>query len=264
MKRGLFSFLQVVILLCAMGCAAVEPSQFDNLSLGVPGKADVVIDREGFAVGFSNEKKQALWVIYKLKAEELGDFGIKRTNRFQTDPQIPASALPSDYTKSGYDRGHLAPAADMAFSLRTMTESFLMSNMSPQKPQCNRGVWKRLEEQVRDFAAAEKEIYIVTGPIFLPEDTITIGDGQVAVPSYYYKVVYDLTPPRKMIGFILPNDGSKYSLRDFAVTVDAVEKATGLDFFSLVPKAEQDALESTITVKDWHWRETLPQRRTHE
>lgn len=261
MKRGLFRFLQVMLLLCAVGCAAVEPLQFDNLTLGDPGKADVIIDRKGFAVGFSNEKKQALWVIYKLTAEELGDFGIKRTNRFRPDPEIAASALPADYTKSGYDRGHLAPAADMAFSLQTMQDSFLMSNMSPQKPQFNRGIWKRLEEQIRDFAVAEKEIYVVTGPIFLPEDTITVGASQVAVPSYYYKVVYDLTPPRKMIGFILPNEGGKKSLRDFAVTVDAVEKATGLDFFSLVPNPEQDALEGTITVSDWLWRVPAAKKR---
>ncbi len=254
MKKSLRCWAHVLILSFAAVCAAGEPEAFDNLTLGDPGKADVIIDRDGFAVGFSNEKKQALWVIYKLTAEELGDFGIKRTNRFRPDPEIAASALPADYTKSGYDRGHLAPAADMAFSLQTMQDSFVMSNMSPQKPQFNRGIWKRLEEQIRDFAVVEKEIYVVTGPIFLPEDTITIGSNQVAVPSYYYKVVYDLTPPRKMIGFILPNEGGKKSLRDFAVTVDAVEKATGLDFFSLVPKTEQDALEGTITVNDWHWR----------
>lgn len=261
MKKSLRCWVHVLIFAFPSVCVAVEPETFDNLTLGDPGKADVIIDRKGFAVGFSNEKKQALWVIYKLTAEELGDFGIKRTNRFRPDPQIAASALPADYTKSGYDRGHLAPAADMAFSLQTMQDSFVMSNMSPQKPQFNRGIWKRLEEQIRDFAAVEKEIYVVTGPILLPEDTTTVGASQVAVPSYYYKVVYDLSPPRKMIGFILPNEGGKKSLRDFAVTVNAVEKATGLDFFSLVPNPEQDALEGTITVSDWLWRVPAAKKR---
>ena len=110
-----------------LGCSGLEPDkfEFDNLAVGNPGHADVVIDRHGFAVGFCNEKRQALWVIYKLEAVELKSHGINRTNRFRPDPQIPASAHPADYTQTGYDRGHLAPAADMAFSLQTMKDSFL-------------------------------------------------------------------------------------------------------------------------------------------
>ena len=145
----------------------------------------------------------------------------------------------------------LAPAADMAFSVQTMADSFFMSNMSPQKPAFNRGIWKRLEEQVRQIAIREKAIYVVTGPILPKKKTVTIGANQVTVPTYYYKVIFDLTPPRKMIGFILPNEGSDRPLEDFAVTVDVVEKATGLDFFSALPKAVQKRLESTITVSAW-------------
>jgi endonuclease G len=156
-----------------------------------------------------------------------------------------------DYRRSGYDRGHLAPAADMAFSVQTMADSFFMSNMSPQKPAFNRGIWKRLEEQVRQIAIREKAIYVVTGPILPKKKTVTIGANQVTVPTHYYKVIFDLTPPRKMIGFILPNEGSDRPLEDFAVTVDVVEKATGLDFFSALPKAVQERFESTISISAW-------------
>ena len=89
----------------------------------------------------------------------------------------------------------------------------------------------------------------MTGPILPKKKTVTIGANQVTVPTHYYKVIFDLTPPRKMIGFILPNEGSDESLATFAVTVDAVEKATGLNFFSKVPKEEQERLERTISVK---------------
>ena len=145
----------------------------------------------------------------------------------------------------------LAPAADMAFSVQTMADSFFMSNMSPQKPAFNRGIWKRLEEQVRQIAIREKAIYVVTGPILPKKKTVTIGANQVTVPTHYYKVIFDLTPPRKMIGFILPNEGSDRPLEDFAVTVDVVEKATGLDFFSSLPQAVQKRLESTISISAW-------------
>ncbi len=229
-------------------------SRYDNLRLGVPGKADTIIDREGYALGYIEHHEQPAWVIYKLTRVEATTKAAKRGNDFREDPQIPTgSATLADYRRSGYDRGHLAPAADMAFSVRTMSESFYLSNMSPQRPKFNRGVWKDLEEQVRRFAIAEGEIMVVTGPILPKTKSITIGNNKVTVPTHYYKVIYDLTPPQKMIGFILPNEGSKRPVQDFAVTVDAVEAATGLDFFLLVPQPEQERMESTISVRDWRW-----------
>ena len=229
-------------------------SRYDNLSFGIPGKADCIVDREGFALGYIEYHEQPAWVIYKLTRAEIQTQVARRTNRFREDPEIPTgSATNADYRKSGYDRGHLAPAADMAFSVQTMADSFFFSNMSPQVPAFNRGIWKRLEEQVRKFALQEGEIMVVTGPVLPKEKSITIGNNKVTVPDRYYKVVYDLTPPQKMIGFIIPNNGSTRPLQDFAVTVDAVEKETGLNFFSLVPRQEQDRLESTITLDAWSW-----------
>lgn len=232
----------------------VASSRYDNLSFGIPGKADCIVDREGFALGYIEYHEQPAWVIYKLSRAEVQTQVARRTNRFREDPEIPTgSATNADYRKSGYDRGHLAPAADMAFSVQTMADSFFFSNMSPQVPAFNRGIWKRLEEQVRKFALQEGEIMVVTGPVLPKEKSITIGNNKVTVPNRYYKIVYELTPPQKMIGFIIPNNGSTRPLQDFAVTVDAVEKETGLNFFSLVPRQEQDRLESTITLDAWSW-----------
>ena len=226
-----------------------------NLAFGVPGKADTIIDREGYALGYIERHEQPAWVIYPLTAEKVKNKVAKRSGQFKPDPEIPTgSATPADYHKSGYDRGHLAPAADMAWSEKAMSDSFYMSNMSPQVPAFNRGIWAKLEAQVRVFAVAEKEIYVVTGAILPKEPNLTIGANRVTVPTHYYKVVYDLTPPQKMIAFILPNAGSDQPLQSFAVTVDAAEAATGLDFFSLIPKAEQERLESTITIEAWCWK----------
>ena len=249
-------FLKIFITLCLVLLASCrtlcQNPQYDNLSFGIPGKADTIVDRPGYALGYSEYHEQAAWVIYVMTREEATTKVAKRTDKFRSDPQIPTgSATSSDYRRSGYDRGHLAPAADMAFSGQTMADSFFMSNMSPQKPAFNRGIWKDLEALVRYFAITERKIVVVTGPILPKEKTVTIGANKVTVPTHYYKVIFDLTPPQKMIGFILPNEGSDEPLAAFAVTVDTVEKATGLDFFSKVPKEEQERLERTISVKAW-------------
>ena len=232
----------------------IRNPQFDNLSYGVPGAADSIIEREGYALGYIEKHEQPAWVQYIMIAEEVSRRAAKRGDDFRPDPEIPTgSATPQDYTRSGYDRGHLAPAVDMSFSVKTMSESFYMSNMSPQAPQFNRGIWSKLEKQVRHFATKEKRIVVVTGPILPVEKTITIGSNRVTVPQYYYKLIYDTTPPEKMIGFVLPNKGSSADLRTFVVTVDRVEELTGLDFFSAVPKKKQEQLERTITVENWDW-----------
>ena len=249
-------FLKIFITLCLVLLASCrtlcQNPQYDNLSFGVPGKADIIIDRPGYALGYIEYHEQPAWVIYIMTQTEATTKVAKRTNKFRSDPEIPTgSATTGDYRRSGYDRGHLAPAADMAFSGQTMADSFFMSNMSPQKPAFNRGIWKELEALVRYFAITERKIVVVTGPILPKKKSVTIGTNQVTVPTHYYKVIFDLTPPQKMIGFILPNEGSDEPLATFAVTVDAVEKATGLDFFSKVPKEEQERLERTISTKAW-------------
>ena len=227
----------------------------DNLAFGIPGPADCIIDREGYALGYVEYHEQPAWVIYHMTKEEATTKAASREDNFRPDPEIPTgSATLADYRGSGYDRGHLAPAADMSFSVKTMDESFYLSNMSPQRGEFNRGIWKDLEAQVRSFAISEGDIYVVTGPILPRIKKKTIGPSEVTVPDSYYKVVWDRTPPEKMIGFILPNEGSTKSLQSFAVTVDEVEQKTGLDFFSVLPEEQQATLESTITINAWKWQ----------
>ena len=246
------TFITLCLVLFASCRTLCQNPQYDNLSFGIPGKADTIIDRPGYALGYIEYHEQPAWVIYIMPKAEATTKVAKRTNKFRSDPEIPTgSATTGDYRRSGYDRGHLAPAADMAFSGQTMADSFFMSNMSPQKPSFNRGIWKDLEALVRSFAITERKIVVVTGPILPQEKTITIGANRVTVPTHYYKVIFDLTPPQKMIAFILPNEGSDKALWKFAVSVDAVEKATGLDFFSKLPKEKQKQLESSFSIKAW-------------
>ena len=240
--------------------ANAQNFKYDNLTVGVPTyNCDTIVDRVGYALGYSEKYEQPLWVAYKLTATEVRSKAARRSEDFRSDPAIPSgSAAPEDYKNSGYDRGHLAPAADMSFSVQAMSESFYMSNMSPQTAGFNRGIWKDLESKVRDYALYNREIYVVTGPIFTnKEPVLTIGRNKAGVPEKYYKVLLDCSGSKpKAIGFILDNRGSNLPLSAFAVTVDEVEEMTGLDFFSNLDDKSEDALESRCDFQEWE--NTLP------
>jgi endonuclease G len=135
-----------------------------------------------------------------------------------------------------------------------MKESFYFSNMSPQLPGFNRGVWKRLEELMRSWAIDNKAIYIVTGPL-LSKGLPAIGSNGVSIPNYYYKVVLDYTQPEiHAIGFVLPNASSSASLSTFAVSIDEVERQTGIDFFPALPDDQETKLEKEVCQTCWHWQ----------
>jgi len=180
---------------------------------------------------------------------------VGRTNDFRIDYKVKTgSASLSDYKGSGYDRGHLAPAADFKWSSTVMSESFFMSNMSPQHPSFNRGIWKKLEGSVRNWADDNGEIHVVTGPILIGQFS-TIGYNEVSIPNYYYKVILDYREPElKGIGFILPNQKSKSSLQSFAVSIDEVERKTGIDFYYALPDGIEKLIESSIDVSKWSFR----------
>jgi endonuclease G len=239
MKRAFLPLAFVLILL--------PSTDFDYLPTSTTG---VIIKHANYALSYVEEHEQAEWVAYELTEEEVNGV-VKRTDNFKIDFHIETgSAQMTDYAGSGFDRGHLAPAADMKFSALAMDESFFMSNMSPQAPQFNRGIWRFLEEQVRHWAEEHGKVYVVTGGV-LNHTMGTIGDG-VSIPKYYYKVVADLyLPGINGIGLILKNEPSKQPLSVFAVTIDSVEALTGIDFFPQLPDHIEDPLEKTLSLENW-------------
>ena len=121
----------------------------------------------------------------------------------------------------------------MKWSKKSMDDSFFMSNISPQVPSFNRGIWKKLESLVRRWAEDSKKVYITTGPIFSDSDE-SIGENNVTIPRAYFKVILDYTLPKyKSIGFVLPNQKSKEHLSNYVYTVDKIESMLGIDFFYL-------------------------------
>lgn len=225
---------------------------YDNLALGIPSAADQIIDREGYALGYSFALKQPYWVTHKLTKEEASSAFLERSNAFKQDRCVlGGSATPTDYLHTGYDRGHLAPAADMRWSQKAMEDSFYMSNMSPQTPVLNRDLWKRAEMFTRDCAIKEEVIYIVSGPIVTNETPLTIGDSKVVVPDLFYKVIYDITPPEKMMSFIMPNSNETGDIWLYATNVVVVEEITGLKFFSAVDTNKTGRLKREFNAELW-------------
>lgn len=214
-----------------------------------------MLEHTGYAFSYNEEHEQANWVAYELTQTETNKV-FERSDKFMPDPLVKTgTANDKDYAGSGYDRGHLAPAADMGWSEVCMAESFYYSNMSPQVPAFNRGIWKKLEELVREWAIENRSVYVVTGPV-LTAGLPVIGPNKVSVPQYFYKVVLDYTiPDIKGIGFIMPNAGSGESLEYFAVSIDSVEQLTGIDFFSLLPDEEEEWIEKTVCLSCWSWGE---------
>src|SRR5574344_486441 len=211
----------------------------------------------GFELCYREKYEVAEWVAYKLTAADLITVA-ERTNDFRADTKITTgSATPQDYTRSGYDRGHLAPAADMEWSERSVHDSFLMSNMTPQAPQFNRGMWKELEEQVRLWAETFGEVYVVTGPVLEKKAAAYkhIGADEVTVPEYFYKVLLaqlnDESHTVIGIGFILPPQACTGPISDSAVTIDAVERRTNLDFFSPLPDPTENTVEAEEQLSYW-------------
>ncbi|MGH0054274.1 MAG: DNA/RNA non-specific endonuclease [Sphaerochaetaceae bacterium] len=227
-------------------------SGFPDLELPEYEETDIVISHPGYTLLYDEEYEQARWVAYELTRSEL--YGMyEREDDFRSDPSIPSgSASLDDYRGSGYDRGHLIPAADLSWSEEAMSGSFYLSNMSPQEGQFNRGIWSKLEATVRNFADTEGSIYVVTGPVLTDGPYDTIGDNEVAIPKQYYKVILDYREPElKAIGFLLPNEGSKKDLEEFATSVDTIEEITNIDFFPRLPDPQEAQLESEYDTRSW-------------
>jgi endonuclease G len=215
---------------------------------------DTILSYIGFDLAFNEQFEQAAWVAYVLTREEIQSGTIERTDNFRADKSIVSgSATPADYRGSGFDRGHLAPAGDMKWDELAMSQSFLMSNMSPQTPGFNRGIWRKLETEVRNWAIEKDSLYVITGPLFSSTDSL-IGENEVGVPGHYFKVLVDLSPPdHDMIAFLLPNSSSSEELLSFAIPVDSLERISAYDFFADAPDQEViDWLEQRIEPGNWN------------
>lgn len=227
-----------------------------NYALPQMDDSDQVVVHLAYTLSYSEKHEQAKWVAYILTCEQVTERVAERGNNFREDPDVKTgSATLADYKRSGYDRGHLAPAADMAWSEEAMSESFYLSNMSPQTPSFNRGIWKYLEELIRDWARLYDTLYIVTGPV-LTANLPTIGPNHVSIPTHYYKAIFRLTDNLpEGIAFLLPNlkTQQKNPLSSYVITIDSLENLTHLNFFPALPDSIENEMESHSCIPCWEW-----------
>lgn len=221
------------------------------IPISITPQQEQIIRHTGYTVSYNKELKLPNWVSYELTREETKGKE-KRNNRFIADPLVKGIiATNADYARSGYDKGHMAPAADMKWSPQAMKESFYFSNMCPQHPQLNRRGWKNLEEKIRDWAIADSAIIIICGPIITKQPK-TIGKNKVAVPKQYFKVI--LSPfvrPMRAIGFLFNNRQALEPLSTYAVTVDSIERLTNMDFFASLPDEIENKIEAEENYFQW-------------
>ncbi len=251
--------------------SSVTPQCLAQFALALPvhrgddvARRQTRICREGYILSFNVDTRSPDWVMERLKPADLVG-SAQRGNRFLHDPALPAGADADnpDYLKTGFDRGHQAPAADAKFSQKVMDESFFFTNMSPQRGiGMNRGAWKFLEEATRSWVlcGGHPDLYVITGPIYgtLAGNPPTIGDPPIAVPRAYYKIVFDPQTERA-VGFVLPNTkiGSRINLQDFVKPIAEIETDTGLDFFESLDQRRQAEIEEAPGVA-WAHTGTCP------
>lgn len=223
-----------------------------DFALPAIGKTDQIVRRLGYTLRYQEPHEQSDWVAYVL-TDQMVAGNQKRENVFMPDPVVKTgSAVTSDYTRSGYDRGHLAPAADFRGNYQLMKETFYMSNISPQNREFNAGKWSDLEKMVRAWATRYKKIYVVTGPVLEPGLPKIGRVNKVSVPKYFYKVILYAKPPHvKGIAFLMPNENTTRPLSDFVVPIDKVEKMTGINFFPALPDDIEKKVEAVSNPKDW-------------
>lgn len=206
----------------------------------------------GFTISFNKDNKTPNYVAWELLGEETsGDQ--QRTDNFWTDVEIEGCPTTKDYTRSGYDRGHMCPAADQKWSAQAMSDCFVMANICPQVHDLNAGAWNTLENKERQWAKRDSALMIIAGPLYDTSDTKTIGNANVRVPGAFFKVL--LAPyvdqPRG-IAFVYPNMSSPGNMQDYAMSIDELEKILNYDFFPALPDDIENKVESVFSFKEWN------------
>lgn len=211
----------------------------------------------GFMLGYSEWRRNALWVTYKLTAKPQRNSG-QRPKHFNIDGRSLMRVSSDDYRNSGYDRGHLAPnyAISSEFGRAAQLATFKMSNISPQRKNLNQRLWQRLEEVTTNhFLARKKTLWIITGPIF-DDDVTTLRSG-VEIPDAFYKIIVSPATedaPLEAISFVMPQrvKGTE-PLSQYLTSIDEIEAATGLDFFHTLPDKQENTFEAHASNgKSWN------------
>lgn len=240
-------------LLPAIEDAKLSIIQRDLQAWGLPAlqTGDELVMHPGHALVWSEKHHQPKWTAH-IVLPDIMQGNLARIDSFMPDPQVRGTTdLFNEYWNSGYDRGHMVPSADMRWSQRALQATYLYSNIAPQRPEMNREAWADLEDWGRRYVHYGKErVFIVTGPVLaegLPTLSTPNARTPVSIPTYCFKAFADLEgPEKKGIAFIMKNGPAERDMLQCVVTIDSVERLTGLDLFP----ALDDSLEARIEAMD--------------
>ena len=255
MRLPAMTAMAVTVLVMA-GCWMVPGDQtaIDRLEIPAPAETDNIVEHEAYVSSYNTTTLIPNWVAYELTADETyGD--LDRSGKgFSMDPDLHVrrQAMREDYSNSGWTKGHMCPAADVRWSSTGMDETFYFSNICPQNETLNAGDWEYLERKVRYWAREYGSVYVVTGPIVGTDKYGKIGERGVTVPDAFFKAVASLRDGRYYtIAFVMGNDDSRYFLKDCMVSVNDLERMTGIDFFPALDDSIEDIVEGQFSRSDW-------------
>jgi endonuclease G len=216
--------------------------------------SESLIDHKYFKISYDQNRRLARYVIYQMSAEQLSHKVASREDKFIADPLLKSRnipyVLPSEYVRSGYDRGHLAPSADFTWSQEANDMTFVMSNMAPQSKNLNRDAWRRLEDKVRKWACGEKLVTVITGPVLV--DNLPRLPSGLEIPQEFFKVVIDETPPVKVVAFLYHQTDKGDVLEERMIPLNSIEKMTGMAFNKEFPQIMKDEkLRRPASLNEW-------------
>lgn len=230
------------------------PTHYEGLeNVTIPsGSTSQIKEYTGFTLSYNKDNRTPNYVVWELLGTETGG-SVSRTDNFWADDDIDGCTKHSDYTRSGFDRGHMCPAADQKWSEEAMNDCFVMANMCPQLHELNAGAWEELEKKERTWAKRDSAVMIIAGPIYTEDDNKYIESSKVRVPGAFFKVLLApyLDEPRG-IAFVYPHMNCPGNMQDYATSIDEVEKITGFDFFSELPDEIEGKVEATYSFTDWN------------
>lgn len=237
---------------CDVSAGAAEADDKLVMQTSPKGTPEQILKRTGYVASYNKTTLLPNWVAWHLTAERTEGSAKRSGVDFAEDTEVPEPrATDWDYYNSGYDRGHMCPAADNKWSKKAMEESFLFTNMCPQNGNLNRGDWNEMEMACRKWAKKYGDLYIVCGPILYKGKHKTIGKNKVVVPEAFFKVVLRTGDDPQAIGFIYKNTSGNRPKDSYVNTVDEVERITGIDFFPSLPDNVEKNVEATADIANW-------------
>lgn len=237
---------------CDASAGSAEADDKLVMQTSPKGTPEQILKRTGYVASYNKTTLLPNWVAWHLTAERTEGSAKRSGVDFAEDTEVPEPrATDWDYYNSGYDRGHMCPAADNKWSKKAMEESFLFTNMCPQNGNLNRGDWNEMEMACRKWAKKYGDLYIVCGPILYKGKHKTIGKNKVVVPEAFFKVVLRTGDDPQAIGFIYKNTSGNRPKDSYVNTVDEVERITGIDFFSSLPDDVEKNVEATADIANW-------------